>query len=237
QRPPSPTVCPQPPHPQPEKFLVNALERIAGDSPEDQRTVREVLSAFAREHARPPAAPGPDRQSDVLATDVQAALAVLGRLDSTDDWVSRADLTGADLHGARLDGADLSGARLLGTNLSDALLTDAILYGASMVNANLAGAALTGATLTIAVLDGADLTGARLSGANLDGASLCRAALRGARLSGTSLGRTDLSGADLSEAHGLKSKQLERARGDGETKLPGWMPRPSSWPPRSERDD
>ncbi|OAA18350.1 hypothetical protein UG55_11144 [Frankia sp. EI5c] len=53
---------------------IHALERIAGDSPEDQRTVREVLSAFVREHARPPAAPGPDQPDGVPATDVQAAL-------------------------------------------------------------------------------------------------------------------------------------------------------------------
>ncbi|SQD99524.1 hypothetical protein FMEAI12_5360008 [Parafrankia sp. Ea1.12] len=57
-----------------------------------------------------------------------------------------------------------------------------------------------------------------------------------AELSGASLGRTDLSGADLSEANGLRPEQVESAVGDGEAKLPRWMPRPSSWPPPSDED-
>lgn len=63
---------------------IYALERIAGDLPEDQRTMREVLSAIVREHARPSAGPDPDRRG-APATDVQGAASVPGRLDFADD--------------------------------------------------------------------------------------------------------------------------------------------------------
>ncbi len=68
---------------------IYALERVARDSADDQRTVVEVLSAFVREHTRPPVDDSPPPTQP--ATDVQAALTVLGRLP-TRDGILRADL-------------------------------------------------------------------------------------------------------------------------------------------------
>jgi Pentapeptide repeats (8 copies) len=153
---------------------IYALERIAVDSERDYPTVVEVLSAFVREssrrHGTPPSkqgtgqgpakkpsttSPGTDAERRP-ATDVQAALSVLGRLPQQPN-VSRGDLTGAQIAGAWLDEANLSDAWLGWTNLSDAWLG----------GANLSGARLGGANLSDAWLGGANLSGALLSGANL----------------------------------------------------------------------
>ena len=58
------------------------------------------------------------------ATDVQAALTVLGRLPQRPN-VSRGDLTGAQVAGAQLGGADLSSAQLGRANLTGAKLQGA----------------------------------------------------------------------------------------------------------------
>ena len=39
----------------------------------------------------------------------------------------------------------------------------------------------------------------------------------------------NLSGADLSLADGLTQEQLEKARGNAETKLPDGLQRPTTW--------
>jgi hypothetical protein len=192
---------------------IYALERIAVDSKRDHPTVVEVLSAFVREgsrrHNTPPptqgmaeevaekpdaATPGTDAKARP-ATDVQAAVTVLGRLPQRSS-VSRGNLPGALLAGAQLDGANLSGARL----------TEADLSGASLDGANLSGARLTKANLSDAWLDMANLSGARLDGANLSGASftdtnLSGAGLLGANLTDAHIGWGNLSGAWLAGAN------------------------------------
>jgi hypothetical protein len=144
---------------------IYALERIAVDSKRDHPTVVEVLGAFVREGSRRHGAPRP-KQSMVdeaaekpdatapgtdakprPATDVQAALSVLGRLPQQPN-VSRGDLTGAQVAGAHLGGANLTSAQLAGADLS--------------------GARLYMADLTSALLGGADLSGATLAGAKSD---------------------------------------------------------------------
>jgi uncharacterized protein YjbI with pentapeptide repeats len=235
---------------------VYALERIAVDSKRDHPTVVEVLSAFIREHSDPartdseptiaqvlsnllragdePAAePSPmaeTRKTPTPATDVQAALTVLGRLPQR-PGVSRADLSQAKLSGARLVKANLSGAQLSRANLSDARLdevdlSDAQLFGAILSRAglrvNLSHARLGGANLVGAWLEGAKLAGAQLEGADLSGANLYEADLSGAAL----------YGADLSNVTGLTQEQLNAASGDPATRLPDRLERPATW--RSE---
>ena len=85
--------------------------------------------------------------------------------------------------------------------------------------ADLAGARLAGADLARADLRGALLIGAELTGADLRGADLIGADLRGA----------DLAGADLREALFLTQPQVEAAHGDGRTRLPRRVNRPSHW--------
>ncbi len=96
---------------------IYALERVARDSPRDHPTVMEVLAAFIREHSHeqwPLPAPGTEMPERTTRPDVQAAVTVIGRRNSTYDR-SFIDLTGADLTGAHLGSADLARADLSGT--------------------------------------------------------------------------------------------------------------------------
>jgi len=78
-------------------------------------------------------------------------------------------------------------------------------------------------------LAGADLAGANLRGAYLIGADLTGADLRGADLIGADLRGADLSRADLTGSVFLTQPQLEAARGDSATRLPGGFTRPGHW--------
>jgi hypothetical protein len=206
---------------------IYALERLAHDSPErDHPTVVEVLSAFVREGSRRQSTRRPEQgtaneaamETDTAApesnaeappaTDVQAALTVLGRLPQR-AGISRGDLSEANLAGAKLKGANLAGAGLMDANLSRAWLA----------GANLSAAGLFKADLSDTLLNTANLSGARLLKANLSRAHLARANLSGALL----------MGADLREALGLMQPQLDAAHGDRSTQLPEGLQRPDSW--------
>jgi uncharacterized protein YjbI with pentapeptide repeats len=186
---------------------IYALERIMRDSPGDEPTILEVLSAFLRGH-RPPRA-----DSSPITVDAQAALTVLGRrplptarqhhLD-----LSYIDLAGADLTSAHLRDSDLTGANLTEALLADADLTDATLAGVDLTRANLQGAILTRAYLGPSFTKiywnqargprAAILVGANLSGASLAWATMFRADLRGVALGPTDLTKANLVGANLS---------------------------------------
>lgn len=206
---------------------IYALERLAVDSPRDQPTVVQVLSAFIRtttarvpqDSRHRPACP--DR---AVPPDVEAALRVIASRDTAQDGGAVVDLSTACLDaatpmityqaggmatlgmsGVDLEGARLSGARLLGTSLTNADLerTDlrhAILAGTWLTKARLLDAGLDQAVLFAADLGEANLAGAKLTGAGLDSANLQRANLAGADLSGADLSGADLLGADLSGA-------------------------------------
>jgi uncharacterized protein YjbI with pentapeptide repeats len=191
---------------------IYAVERLARESRDDHGPIIEILTAYIREHTQPSnqyPTSNEDNSPAVekrVATDVQAALTVLGRRtlahDPSEPW--RVDLGGAHLERARLDGAHLEGARL-----SDAHLERATLDGAHLKGANLVRAYFEGANLGGAHLEGANLGGAHLEGANLGGAHLEGANLGGAHLEGANLGGAHLEGANLSGAH------LEKARLSG----------------------
>jgi len=96
---------------------IYALERIAKDSPKDHWTIMEVLSSFVQEKS--PLQENKNNQESKteeeefpkITKEVQAALTVIGRRDSSKDPkdkrldLSRADLSRADLIGAYLRGA------------------------------------------------------------------------------------------------------------------------------------
>jgi uncharacterized protein YjbI with pentapeptide repeats len=82
-------------------------------------------------------------------------------------------------------------------------------FGADLRKANLRGADLRGACLIAANLRGVDLSGADLIGADLRDADLC--------------------GADLTNSIFLTQAQLNTAKGDSNTKLPGMLVRPPYW--------
>jgi hypothetical protein len=192
---------------------IYALERIMIDSARDHPTIVDVLAAFVREHSPPgtisPLRNVPARADSIEpppsagpATDVRAAMQVLGRrprrreergrlnlrfadlksIDLAGAYLAGADLSRADLSRADLSRADLAGARLARTNLDDVDLNHANLVGAYMITA-----ILTDADLTLANLTGADLGGADLRGANLEGATMAEAELDGADLTGANL--------------------------------------------------
>jgi hypothetical protein len=97
------------------------------------------------------------------------------------------------------------------------------------VRAGLPGRDARGADLIGARLRGTDLRGADLRGAYLIGADLRDADLRAADLVGADLRGADLRGADLTGALFVTQAQLESARGDATTAVPGHLRRPLHW--------
>jgi Pentapeptide repeats (8 copies) len=204
---------------------VYALERIARDSAKDHPTVMEVLTACIREHSpkqwpKLSKEPGAKLRERTTRPDIQAALTVIGRRDTTHDQQP------INLSSANLTRATLAG-NLTRADLTDANLTHADLGGADLTGADLTGAQLTGAYLTVTNLTGAYLTGADLTGAHLTHVDLTAADLRRAHLDGAELTHVDLTGADLTDATlsdaSLSGATLTRARWPLEAQVPdGW---------------
>jgi hypothetical protein len=175
---------------------IYALEHLMAESERDHGTVVEVLAAFVRERTSAGQGMFPQKPEHVhqglrpayrtLATDVQAALTVLGRRPQRHEPHSLnlriADLCGADLAGLRLDQADLWGAKL----------RDVIMHGARLRGANLCWAQIQDSRLGHARLQGAHLIGARLQKVTFSGADLSDADLCEAQLQGSSFRRADL---------------------------------------------
>jgi uncharacterized protein YjbI with pentapeptide repeats len=91
-----------------------------------------------------------------------------------------------------------------------------------------------GRDLRRADLIGKDLTGARFGRANLRGAYLIGADLRGADLrladlTGADLRGADVRGTDLATCLFLTQPQLQAAKGDSSTLIPGSLARPGYW--------
>lgn len=199
---------------------IYALEHVARDSARDHSTVVEVLAAFIRE--RSGRLRGPRTHSDV-----QAALTVIGRRDSTRDR-EPLDLSNAHLPLADLSKAKLSQANLFGVTLDSADLRAADLGSAILGGADLTGAHLNGADLRRAYLTHAKLNGAYLIKANLNAANLLRADLTGADLKDADLTGADLKDAILTEAK-LTSADVTGARWPVDMPVPvGWERRPES---------
>jgi uncharacterized protein YjbI with pentapeptide repeats len=193
---------------------IYALERVARDSPRDHPTVIEVLAAFIRVHSHEQWPP-PEHGNDAIPLrttrpDVQAAVTVIGRRDTSSDRqridLTRADLSRADLTRADLSYADLTDADLNYAHLRDARLNGAWLGGARLNDAYLGGAHLNHAGLQRAHLNHAFLVGAHLGHAYLERAQLNVARLNGADLDHAYLDNAQLNGANLGRAH------LNRAR-------------------------
>ena len=139
---------------------IYALERIARDSRQDHGPIMEILTAYVREHApwNPPPEgqqPTADDQSlptfsdedllptSALATDIQAAITVLGRRKANYDPPEQVlNLMHTDLCGGNLVQASLQRALLGETNLQKATLFHANLQGADLTEADLRGAPL-----------------------------------------------------------------------------------------------
>jgi hypothetical protein len=216
------------------------------ESDRDHETVIEVLAAFVRERTSTGASDGPgwnavhdDHGKDDLpriATDVQAALTVIGRRPDRPERRALIDLSLADLCGANLTKLNLIGARLWRTKLRNA-----IMFGTRLDHANLCWAQLQDAILTDAQLPNAQLMRCRLENAMLTGANLHRADLQDAYLQEACLADADLTAANLKDAmlesadltghqfdqhlpaRGLGADQLSRALITDTTHLPDYI--------------
>jgi hypothetical protein len=172
---------------------IYALERLARDSPRDQSTIIEVLTAFVRTSTHPNSVEtsGPDCPDTPPTPDIQAALTVLGRRVAAHDGDAIIKLNNLCLPGANLEAADLSKAILDGTDLRKSIFVGAQLEGTQFLQANLSGAQLWNA----------DLSGAHLERANLTDADLMDSKLAGADLSWITInGNTNFIGVDLGGA-------------------------------------
>jgi len=159
---------------------IYALERIARDSERDYGPIVEILVAYVRSRAPwppleadKPLAPGEKRRP---ATDVQAAMRVLGRRDpNRDEKGLEIRLSDVDLRGANLRGGRFDGVRLRRSNLEDARLEGVHFEHAELGSANLQEAHLapdSDLDLPAANLSGATLEGTRFDDANLAGVNL-----------------------------------------------------------------
>jgi uncharacterized protein YjbI with pentapeptide repeats len=154
---------------------IYAFERLIHDSPDDEPTILEVLSAFVREanngdnldlptgtiNAKDSIRPEITQYvKPTCAADIQAAMTVLV---CRPPHVSseRLNLHRAKLRGLWLEGSDLRNAMLQEADLSFAL----------PANTNLDNADLRGADLAETGLDGASLQGAYLARAHLQNTS------------------------------------------------------------------
>ena len=197
---------------------IYALERVARDSPRDQPTVMEVLTAFIRERSLEqwplPAPDAPVRQRrtrpDFLAVSIPEHSAEQSPPDppgrgqkgwTRPDVQAALTVVGRRDQGRGFQGIDLVGAILTGANLSRANLMSAGLFGSDLSGARLDRAILTGADLSGADLTRARLFFAQLAAADLTGAVLAGAQLTEARLAGAFLGGADLTGAVLYRAN------------------------------------
>lgn len=172
---------------------IYSLERLARDSPRDQPTILEVLSAFIRSNTK--------NCRDQPSPDVQAALTVVGRRDTTHDNGTRIDLRGACLRNAQLSDMNLAYANLANANLENARFEHTILHDANLSSVNMSHSVLT---------DGTDLSNAKLEKANISDANLSEANLSVANLRDAEAQRTVLADAILDKAD-LRSSNLEEA--------------------------
>jgi hypothetical protein len=146
---------------------IYALEGVMNNSVQYHLPVLESLCAFVRDGTRTVTRDSPP------ATDIQAALTVIGRRRTEIGYggvpdFSDAHIPSADLISANLSRAFLVGTKLTGADLSDANLSGADLFHADLFHANLSGAGLVGANLSGAKLSDADLRGAKVTQAQLD---------------------------------------------------------------------
>lgn len=145
-------------------------------------------------------------QTSSIRVDIQAALTVIGRRDTSQDLnpdlspdlsQEMLDLSYVDIRGANLDNANLQRVILYQANLAGVSLIQANLCATVLSAANLAGANLSQANLSQAILGAANLFATNLTGANLYQANLFLANLSSANLNGTNLDGANLRDANL----------------------------------------
>ncbi|MGW5689205.1 pentapeptide repeat-containing protein [Nonomuraea sp. NPDC003754] len=180
---------------------IYALEKTIWDSPDYHQAVLDVLAAYLREHD-----PDTDVKSSkpaLLATDLQAAVTVLGRNPATTGSTGSyaVDLTGVRLMRGNLSGVNLSRSYMRDATLSGSNLAKAALGSAELYQAGLSNTLLSDADLRRANLYAADLSSALIYRANMSDATLVKANMTDAELAGSNLARAQIYGANLTRAN------------------------------------
>ena len=191
---------------------IYALARIAQDSRRDHWIVMEVLTAFVRDRRGLGGADFSD-QPVRFDKDVQSAIAVIGRRNSTQDPEnSSLYMSYNDLRGLAFFETDYQNAHFHGSDLREVDFNRCNLQNTRFRKANLAKAKLRDADLRCAMLAKANLQGTNLQNCSLQGADLSRTNLREANLQGANLQNSSLQGADLRQANlkGVRGLTLEQ---------------------------
>jgi uncharacterized protein YjbI with pentapeptide repeats len=221
---------------------IYALERIAKDSPRDHWVVMEVLASFVQAKSprqfptsepipldsvpeEPEKSPLPEQLNQKITECIQAAIAVLGRRDTSIEqrW-QRLSLRKTNLQAAYIVNANFDRADFFESNLYKAYIRYSRVRQAYFRRVNFAEAKIRDSSLLKSVFKnanlfrvdfrGSDLRGTNFTGANLMQANLKGVDLRGADLTGARLQQAHLQGADLRGAI-LRNAKLMGANLDG----------------------
>ena len=206
---------------------IYTLGRIAKLAAKEHWTITKELTVFIQERS-PIYQRGKTliksaiHEQQAIASDIQAALTIIGRKSvwrrlvlrlisrTSDIDDKRINIGLANLRQARLRNANLSEANLYRVNLQEANLHSANLHRANLQGADLKEINLYKANLQRSSLQGANLQKAFLPNANLREANLYRANLQLANLQGANLQKVSLQEATLYQAD-LQAINLQEA--------------------------
>lgn len=187
---------------------------------------------------------------------------IMSGFDFSGSNFTRADLSSSDLRDTKLDGskfektnlvraslkgatarkADFSGVLASRTDFSNGDFSGANFQKAETFRSDFSNSNLSGSDLSKAEFGRAIFAQADLTSVSFDFTNLARADLRGATFEtapsfeNAFLFQTRIEGLDLSQATGLESWQVALACGDEDTKLPGALARPDTWPCAEDAD-
>jgi uncharacterized protein YjbI with pentapeptide repeats len=148
----------------------------------------------------------------------------------------KATLVRASLAGAKADGAKFDRIEAYRTNFSGMTAQGAVFASAEMQRSNFTGAILVNVDFTKAELGRADFAEADITGTKFSLANLARADFTKAKFTGpidfanSFFFLTRIEGIDLTAASGLAQWQVDMSCGDDQTKLPGGLTAPKTWP-------
>ncbi len=180
---------------------IYALGRIAKDSPRDNRTVVEVLSALARQAS-------PTRlMANRPTIDVYGALSTIAAISK---GIQGIDLSNVYAPNSDIAGAFLEDAKLNSSVFSDSDFTEAVFGGANLSGSEFDEARFDRANLRGADLRAADFSHAKFRGADLTGVDVKYLEFRAADFTGAMLVGTDFRYANLQSAIFVNSN-LRRA--------------------------
>jgi uncharacterized protein YjbI with pentapeptide repeats len=174
----------------------------------DQNSTRVLLQLFHEAHLIEKDKDHVDAQPVIKLSEMNLSGANLQAIDLSGDSLRGVNLRGADMRGVNLRGADMRGVNLKGADMRDSNLKGADMRGVDLGEIGLRDVSIL-ASIRVYMRD------LFFSGNPMPG----YADLRG----------VELSSADLSGAKGLDRTQIEKALGDGNTKLPERMDPIPAW--------